>query len=95
MRDQNLIDPSSPRIPDEWRRSYLNRPIERLPKDVMILFDRHVKLEREKDLVHADLIEAQRRLGAADIKIWVLMLLIGGEGAVIGWLVREFLARVH
>lgn len=95
MRDPKLIDPNAPRIPDEWRRQYLRRPLEDLPKDVTVLFDRHEKLSREKDLVQADLIEAQRRLGIADVKIWILMLALGTEGAVIGWLVKFVLARIH
>jgi hypothetical protein len=91
----NPTDLSPPRIPDAWRRAYLNRPIERLPKDVMVLFDRHEKLAREKDLVHAELIQAQRSLDKADIKIWILTVAFSAEGCIIGWLVKEFLRRLH
>jgi hypothetical protein len=91
MQDPKLIDPNEPRIPDKWRRLYLQRPLDKLPADVTVLFDRQEKLSREKDLVQADLMEAQRRLSSADLKIWVLMLVVSGEGAVIGWLVDAFL----
>lgn len=95
VRDAKLIDPQEPRIPDDWRRAYLNRPIERLPLDVTRAYDRIVKLEREKNLVQADLLQAQRSLDRADLKIWVLMLAVGAEGAVIGWLVKEFLVSLR
>jgi hypothetical protein len=95
MRDLKLIDPAAPRLPDEWRREYLQRPIELLPKDVTVLFDRHEKLSREKDQINASLIEARSTLRIADLKIWILMLVVGGEGAVIGWLVKEFLAATR
>lgn len=54
MRDQDLIDLACPRIPDEWRRKYLARSVESLPKDVTAAFDRLYKLEREKDQLRAD-----------------------------------------
>ena len=54
MRDQDLIDLALPRIPDEWRRKYLSRPIERLPADMNAAFDRIYKVEREKDQIRAD-----------------------------------------
>jgi hypothetical protein len=91
VRDPKLIDPNEPRIPDSWRRLYLHRPLEKLPEDVTVLFDRQEKLSREKDLVQADLLQAQRGLDRADLRIWVLMGLMGLEACIIGWLVKAFL----
>lgn len=89
MRDLNLMNPEdSPRISDEWRRAYLNRPIERLPKDVMILFDRHAKLAKEKNQVQAEVIDTKRRLRFANVMIWILTLTAIGEGCAIGWLFK-------
>ncbi len=95
MRDPQLIDPAEPRIPDEWRRAYLNRPIERLPRDVTLAFDRLWTIEREKDEMRGELLAAKDQLHWADLKIWILMLVVGGEGAIIGWLVKDFLARLR
>jgi hypothetical protein len=54
MKDRELIDLACPRIPDQWRRKYLSRPIERLPADMNAAFDRIYKLEREKDQLRKD-----------------------------------------
>lgn len=92
MRDPNLIDESSGRIPEEWRRQYLQRPIEKLPGDVVKLFDENFQLRKENNQFRADLLNAQGVLRTADLKLWILMLVVTGEGCVIGWLVKAFLA---
>ena len=76
MKDQDLIDLVSPRIPDEWRRKYLVRPIERLPADMNAAFDRIYKVEREKDQLRADL---SGKLQNQRFSIVVLYLLSIGE----------------
>lgn len=45
MRDRLLIDMLNQRIPDEWRRNYKQRGIEKLPGDVVIVFDRRMTVE--------------------------------------------------
>lgn len=59
------------RIPEEWRRHYLKRSPELLPKDVGILFDKNFKIEKQ----------------IRDLKIWVLSAAISALVAVIGGLV--------
>lgn len=86
MQDLKLIDPSSPRIPDDWRRKYLARPVE--PRDVTELFDRQHSLSREKDLIQAEMIGVKRRLRFATVMIWILTLALIGEGCAIGWLLK-------
>lgn len=89
VQDPNLIEPAKPRLPDEWRRNYLMRPLEKLPGDVTRAYDRIYTLEREKDAVNGELLRAHRRLGWANLKIWILMLVVSGEGAVIAWVVSR------
>jgi hypothetical protein len=89
MQDKKLIDPAARRIPDEWRRTYRMRPLDKLPEDVTRSFDRIFLLEREKDAINTALLKAQRRLGWANLKIWILMLVVSGEGAVIAWVVTR------
>lgn len=83
MRDPLLIDEGDKRIPDEWRRRYLKRSIAELPADVVKAFDRLWAVEREKDKVAGDLIETQFKLRQANLKIWVMSLIVSpliGEG---------------
>lgn len=56
------------RIPEEWRRHYLKRSPELLPKDVGILFDKTFELERK----------------FTGLKVWVLSAAISALVAVIG-----------
>lgn len=90
MRDPLLIDEGEKRIPDEWRRRYLKRSIAELPADVVKVFDRVWAVEREKDKVAGELIETQRKLRQANLKIWVMSLIVSpliGEGvkALLHW----------
>ena len=80
MKDASLIDDSLPRIPDEWRRRYLARSVESLPKDVTAAFDRIYKLEREKDQFRAEVAKIASR---AEIWLFVLTLLSLGELAAL------------
>lgn len=91
MRDPNLIDLQQERIPQDWRRNYLERPIARLPKDMITAFDMMWKLQREKDDINARLLKAQRRLERAGWKMWTLGIIVTGEGVVIGWAVKFLL----
>lgn len=76
MRDPLLIDPQGQRIPDEWRRNFLLRPIERLPGDVLIAFDRIHTLQKEKDQLQSQLLETQGSLKQANLKIWIMSLIV-------------------
>jgi hypothetical protein len=81
------------RRPEAWRRQYLRRPIKQLPGDVVQAFDQLHQQRREANTMNRALIETQRKLGIADLKVWVLTLVVTGEGAVIGWLVNKVLAH--
>jgi hypothetical protein len=50
-------------------------------------------LLKEKDQMQTTLSNARRKADMANLKGWVLMLVVTGEGAIIGWLVHEFLSR--
>lgn len=91
MRDTKLIDQDLPRLPDEWRQKYLQRSLERLPEDVTKAYDRIWDLQREKDEINGRLIAAEKALGWANLKIWILGGLVVGEGAIIGWLAKELI----
>jgi hypothetical protein len=62
------------RLPKAWIESYLQRDRSLLALDVMRAFDANWKVEQ--------------KLGKANIKIWVLMLLLTGEGALILFLLK-------
>lgn len=94
MRDPKIIDTTKERIPDDWRRHYAMRPLEKLPQDVTQAFDRIWTLQREKDVINRDLGLAHRRLDSAGIKLWIMGLFLAGEGAVILWLVDQVLKRI-
>jgi hypothetical protein len=82
-----------PRIPQEWRRQYHKRPLDKLPGDITIAFDRIEQQRRDADKLRAALLATQGKLGSANTKVWVLMLIVLGEGAVISWLVKMVLAH--
>ena len=94
MRDLDLIDnqgqPIEPaqRIPDTWRAKYLQRPVDRLPADVMKCFDRLWQVEREKDRIAANLAAAGKSLKWERRIRTVLIAVVTGEAVVIGWLVN-------
>jgi hypothetical protein len=67
-------------IPEQWVERYLNREPRQLALDVMRAFDENWKL--------------QRQLQVADIKVWVLGVLMGGQTVALGWLVKFVLSRI-
>ena len=90
MHDPKLIDVSERRIPEEWRRKYMKRPLESLPADVTLAFDRVWQVEREKDQLRSDMQEKLRR---ANLKIWVMGLIISpivseGIKRLVEWIFR-------
>jgi hypothetical protein len=87
---------------------YENRTHEQLVGDVRVLHKfmhqlitekNHLQdvtgtLVREKDQMVANAAKQRKQDRKWDkFKIWVLTIVLTGEGAVIGWLVTEFLAR--
>lgn len=93
MSDFN--DQPQPRIPEEWRRQYERRSIEQLPGDVIKAFDRLHTQHRELNTTNRALIETQSKLRIADLKVWVLMMIVTGEGVVIGWLVKFAISHLN
>jgi hypothetical protein len=71
------------------------RSIDQLQADMNVAHDNLKKLVREKDWMQRLLQSTQHRLDVASWKIWALGIIVTGEGAVIGWLVAEFLARIR
>lgn len=59
MKDPNLIAMTD-RIPDDWRRMYMARPLEKLPADVTRAFDALAALQREKDRMQAEMLATKR-----------------------------------
>ena len=91
MQDPNLIETPAVRIPDEWRRKYMQRPLEKLPGDVVKLFDEqfalNIRLRKDRDEINRKLLDAQRKLR----RIWVLTLAVIGScaltvGIIVLWL---------
>lgn len=79
MMDPNFLA----QRPIEWRDRYLFRPISDLPKDVALLYDAIYAERKEKITIQARLSVAHRRLDSANIKLWVMGILLAGEGAAI------------
>jgi hypothetical protein len=77
------------------RSDYSKRTPEQLVRDVNVLHDFTRKLVREKDSISKQLRRAQRRLDVAGWKLWALGIVVTGEGAVIGWLVKAFFERMR
>ena len=82
MHDPLLIDPFrddsvQPRLPEEWRKQYLKRQVDRLPQDVTVAFDRVEMRRRENNQLRQALLSTQKKLDRANLKIWVLSLLVG------------------
>jgi hypothetical protein len=92
VRDPLLID--EPRIPEEWRRNYLVRSPEKLAGDVTRLYDENWLLKRENGRMQQALLDTERRLNSAGLKMWIMGLVLGAQGSVIGWLVKAFLERM-
>lgn len=59
MKDPNLIAMTD-RLPDDWRRVYLARPLEKLPADVTRAFDDLAILRREKDRMQREMLDTKR-----------------------------------
>lgn len=80
-RDPQLIDNLGNPIPlaertEELRDFYRNRAIDKLPSDVTKAFDRLWQVEREKDRLAAQLVNTQKKLRHANLKIWLLSLVV-------------------
>jgi hypothetical protein len=86
------------RIPDEWRRKYMQRPLEKLPGDVVKLFDEqfalNIRLRKERDEMNRKLLNAQSRLRFARGWIWVLTLAMAGSWALIFGMVKLWLEPI-
>jgi hypothetical protein len=98
MLDPKLIDPSKPRIPDEWRRIYMQRPIEKLPADVVYLFDEQHKLktnlQKDKTQIDKSLLDAQSKLRWARGLISLLLVAMAGSWAVTVLVVKLWLIPI-
>jgi hypothetical protein len=81
MSEPDKLNYENPRgIPEQWIDRYLNREPRQLALDVMRAFDENWKL--------------QQKLESANLKLWVLGILLGGQALVIGWLVKFVLDRL-
>lgn len=81
MSESDKLKYDNPRgIPENWVNNYLNREPRQLALDVMRAFDENWKLQRKLDI--------------AKWKVWTLLLVVAGEGVVLGWLVKFVLANL-
>ena len=98
MQDPKLIETPAVRIPDEWRRKYHQRPLEKLPGDVVKLFDEQYALSNrqrtERDAVNKKLLDSESRLRFARGWIWVLTLTIIGSWGLIFGMVKLWLEPI-
>lgn len=79
-QDNSAANYDNPRgLPQAWIDCYLARDRSLLALDVMRAFDQTSKMHRKLQL--------------ADLKIWILLLLLAGQGTVIGWLLKIVLTR--
>lgn len=106
MRDPLLIvtdDRPVPekRLPDEAKLAWYGTPenpvprsFEKLQGDVIRAFDDLHELRRkahkDKDLILSELIATRRQLDRANLKIWLLSLIVS---PFLGWLVGQFLHK--
>jgi chromosome segregation ATPase len=88
------------------RSDYSDRTPEQLSKDVNVLHqftrqlvqekneiqDRLRTLRKAKDEMQQSLSKAERKVDMANLKIWILTIVLAAEGTIIGWMVHEFLA---
>lgn len=92
MRDPLLIAQGEQRIPDEWRRKYTHeRTLEQIRIDVTGLYDRNWTLRKKNDELLASLLRAQKRLDAANLKIWIMSLIVS---PIIGLILKAIWAKV-
>ena len=94
MRDPKLIQQSEPRIPDEWRRHYMARSIERLPADVTVAFDRIHQVQKDKDQLRDDLSTATNDLKFANLKIWILTGVALAQSGLLAWALKTIFDRL-
>lgn len=83
IKDPLLIDNHGLRIREEWRANYKQRAIDKLPGDLIIAFDRIHNLQREKEVLQAQLNEANRKLERANLRIWIMSLIVSPIAAAI------------
>lgn len=76
VKDPLLIDTQGRRIPEEWRRNYRKRSVDRLPDDLIVAFDRIYTLQGEKDKIQAELLETKEKLRRANQRIWIMSLIV-------------------
>lgn len=63
------------RIPDSWRKQYLQRSLDELPRDVVHLYDLTWNQKRELDRKQKDILELQAALEAkrrSDLINWIV-----------------------
>jgi hypothetical protein len=82
-----------PRLTDKRERTYKERTPQELVEDVMKLagqqYDLSGRLQRERDAADKALLNAQTKLGWANIKIWILTAVVGTQCLIIGWVVTR------
>lgn len=99
MPDPNYIGQNSePRLPEEWKAKYLARPLDKLPRDVNVAFDRIGAISREKDQIQNQLLQAQKDLRRANNRVKLIWGLFvgtwGGILAVLKWVVPMIVEAV-
>lgn len=98
MRNPEIQDPTEFQyyVQKNGIRSNWEHPSEAdLVRSLNTLHQFTRQLVTEKERIQESLAGSQRKLGTADLKIWILMLALGAQTAVIGWLVKFVLARIH
>jgi hypothetical protein len=82
-----------PRLSEERKTLYKKRSPEQLAEDACRLgdevYDLTGRLRRERDAADKKLLTAENKLGWADIKIWILMGVVTGEGAILLWVLDK------
>jgi hypothetical protein len=63
------------------------RTQDQLQSDINVAHDHLRKLLREKDGITRQLSTARHSLRNANLKIWILILALTGQAAIIGWLI--------
>jgi hypothetical protein len=98
MRDLKLMEPrefsyyvSRPGIQKDWSNPSGQELVESLNN--LHRFTRQLVTEKER--IQESLNTAQRGLESASLKLWILGAVVSAEFAIIGWLVKEFLAATR
>lgn len=95
MRDRLLIvanEPEPERRP-EWRAKYFQRPVEKLPADVVHLSDKITALQKEKNLLAREALNSRATMGWQRIWIRILTAAVIAQFTALGWLFKAFLDR--